>query len=63
MTAQSTTGERKKASDTEQPAPAPHTVTLDAYAPNTLPDFEVFQVVVAASYDSVERVVESEVDR
>jgi hypothetical protein len=37
-------------------------VTLDAYAPNTLPDFEVFQAVVSASYDSVERVVEREVD-
>jgi hypothetical protein len=62
MATQDTTRTDKKESDTEQPAPAPHTVTLDAYAPNTLPDFEVFQVVVAASYDSVERVVESEVD-
>jgi len=63
MTAKSKTRNGKKASDTEQPAPAPHTVTLDAYAPNTLPDFEVFQAVVSASYDSVERVVEREVDR
>jgi hypothetical protein len=61
MTPKSTTRTDKKASD-EEPAPMPHTVTLDAYtASGVLDDFDAWSSVVAASYATVERAVESEV--
>jgi len=44
--------------DEQEPAPAPTRLTLDAYAPRSLPNWDVFDSVVWAASDTVTRCVE-----